>query len=291
MFISFPRANLVASPSDSRLLKFVVTCLVAVAVILSTSHAEAQRRGRGRSAAAAAAARKKQMIASLQKRLAAARQVLAAAENQTRMSQSEVDQAVSKLSEIRTSMEAEEQEAAEAAKSLHEIEDTVLEKSSEFRAAENLLDTAKEDLHAILHKLAPKLGEPDDSDESCRLGDMARLSSEDRKRLEESKDYQSATETLHTQARTVAQLRQKLLQADPQWVATRKEAAELATKLRQERAQASTTGIGSLDDRKTLRTAQSVAAEARLAIMQCEAMLQRLGAKPAAPPKKSGSNK
>lgn len=261
--------------------------LVTLAVVLSTSAVEARGRGR-QNAAAAAAARKKQMIASLQKRLAVARQVLAAAENQQQMSQSEVNQAVAKLSEIRVSMDADEEDAAESAKSLHDIEDTILDKSSEFRIAQEALDTAKDDLHAILHKFIPQLDDDRDlSDEACRLSDMAKLSADSRKKLEENKNYQSAVELLKTQARAVGQLRQELLQADPQWVATRKEAADLAGKLRKERAQASATGIGSLDDRKTLRTAKSVAGEARLAIIQCEAVLRRLGAKPAAPPKKS----
>jgi len=262
--------------------------LVTLAVILSSSEAEAQRRGRG--GAAAAAARKRAMIAGVQKRLTAARQLLAAAESQTLMSQGEVNQAVSKLSEIRTSLESDEQEANEAAKSLHEIEDAVLDKSSEFRLLEQALDTAKDDVHAVIHKVIKRLGDhPDTTDDTCRMSDMAHLSNEERKRLEENTDYHKAVELMEAQARKVTQLRQKLFQADPQWVSVRKEAAEATRKARQERAQASATGIGSLDDRRNLRTAKGIAADARVAIAECEALLQRLGAKPAPPPKTTGS--
>lgn len=281
-------------PSSSRcrgwFSPLVLMALVAMAVILASTEAEAQRRGRGRGGAAAAAARKRAMIAGVQKRLTAARQLLAAAENQTQMSQGEVNQAVSKLSEIRTSLESDEQEANEAAKSLHEIEDAVLDRSSEFRLAEQALDMAKDDVHAVLHKVIQRLGDhPDTTDDACRMADMAQLSNDERKRLEENKDYQKAVELMKAQAREVTQLRQKLFQADPQWVSVRKEAAEATRKARQERAQASATGIGSLDDRRNLRTAKSIAADARVAIAECEALLQRLGAKPAPPPKTTGS--
>ncbi len=285
----FP-SSIVSSSSRCRGLfsPLVLIAVVTLALVLSSSEAEAQRRGR--SGAAAAAARKRAMIASIQSRLTAARQLLAAAENQTQMSQGEVNQAVSKLSEIRTSLESDEQEAAEAAKSLHEIEDAVLDKSSEFRLLEQALDTAKDDLHAVVHKVIKRLGKHADvADDTCRMADMAQLSNEERKRLEEDKDYQKAVELMEAQARKVTQLRQKLFQADPQWVAVRKEAADATRKARQERAQASATGIGSLDDRRNLRTAKGIAADARVAIAECEVLLQRLGAKPAAPPKTTGS--
>lgn len=276
----------------------LVTLAATMLLVLSANQADAaRRRRRGSSSAAAAAARKKQMIASLQKQLALAKQVLSTAESKAQMSQGEVDKAVSELSQIRTSLEADEEDMTDASKSLNELEADILEKQSfgsEYKLALQSLQTAKEDLHALIHKKFPGLpAHSDMADESARLADLAAIAGESRTKLNEDEEYQSAAKLVESLARKVAQVRQKLFAEDPQWELARKEVADATRKVREERAQASATGIGSLDDRHNLRTAQGVAAAARGTIAQCEMMLARLGAKPAAPtaPKKSQSSK
>jgi chromosome segregation ATPase len=261
-------------------------------LLLSASQAEA--RPRRYSSAAAAAARKKQMIATLQKQLAAARQVLSAAENQAQLSQGEVNQAISKLSDIRSSMELEEENAREAAKELNELETEILAKESfgsEYKQTQTALVTAKESLHELFHKRFPKMPKHAVDDEAAKLHELAAVTSEDRKVLEGDKEYQEAAELVEMLGKKLAAIKKKLFEADSEWDAARKESAEATKKVREGKSQASATGIGSLDDRKNLRNATNVAAYARGMIMQFEMQLARLGAKPAAPPKGSQSGK
>jgi hypothetical protein len=147
------------------------------------------------------------------------------------------------------------------------------------------LATAKENLHEFLHKRFPKLPQHsvDVSEEAARLADLAALSSETRKELEADEKYHEAAELVKSQGKKLAQIRQKLFEADSEWVDLRKELAEATKKIREEKTAAGTAGLGSLDDRQDLRKSQNLAATARGMIMQYEMQLARLGAKPAAP--------
>lgn len=269
--------------------KFLLVALIAVAMLLVDFSAEAEaakrrRRGSSRSsrAAAAAKARKERTIKSIQQQVAAARQVLAAAESQTAMSQAQVNQALSKLSGIRDDLETGHDDAEQAAKTLHEIEAEILaeqQPDSDLGRAQAVVAQAKDDVHREIHRVLRLPNVHEKPGDAARLTDLANLSPVQRKLLENDNGYRSAQDRMREAGRNADQVRQKLLQADSNWVAASQDLAEAKKRSRDESQQAKTAGLSSLGDRRDLRSAQNVAAAARAIIAQGEARLRQLGAK------------
>lgn len=263
-----------------------VLMIALVLLLVSQSH-DAHARGRGRSGARqAAAARKQQMIKVLQNQLVVARQILVAAESKQSMSSHEVSQAINQLSELRTSIDEAQVNAREAAKSLHEIESEILDQQppeSDFAKDQARLEEAKVQVHATIHQT---ISLPDDSDKPAdlaRLGDLAKLTSEDRQRLEGNENYLRAKRDLIEATRRLSQAKKSLLEQDSDWIAARDELREAEQKASQGKQQATTIGVGSLDARQDLRKSQTVATTARGLVAQLEYRLRQLGVKDVTP--------
>lgn len=259
-----------------RALLLMVLALLAIASSALDVHA----RGRGRSSARqAAAARKQQLIKVLQQQLTVARQVLAAAESKQSMSSHEVNQAISQLSDLRTSIDEAQVDAREAAKTLHEIEAEILAQqsaNSDVVKSEAVLAQAKTRLHAAIHQV---IALPDDFDkpaESARLGDLAKMTDEDRKRLDNHDEYLKAKRELTDATRRLSHSKKVLLEQDADWVAARDQLREAEQTAQRGKQQATTVGVGSLDARQDLRKSQAVASTAREMIGQLEFRLRQL---------------
>lgn len=269
--------------SCKRLLMF----LLAIGLLLTCFSEDALAKGRGRSrqSAAAAKAAKQRTISAVQKQVAAARQVLAAAESQSAMSQTQVTQAVDKLSEIREAIKSAQAGTQEAANLLQDIEAEIVGEQtpdSELVRAQANLETATQTLHRVMHRVVTLPDDSDKSNDAGRLGDLAKLSPEERDRLEQDPAYQTARDNWKTAARNFKQCRQKLLEADEDWVAARQDLADAKQSVHESEQQSQTAGLGSLGDRQDLRQAQNIAATARAAVAQGEARLRQLGVNPSA---------
>lgn len=278
-----------------------VFAMIAVALLLAGSLGDAQaasKRGArynsnaSRQAAAAAKARKAQQIKSIQQQLSVARQILANAESQTAMSQGEVNQALAKLSGIRTEIESAEDDVEQAVKTLHAIEAEILAEQppdSEFATALAAETQAKDDVHRAIHRVLGLPEHPGQSVDAALLNDVAEISAAQRQALDSDVNYLVAQQDLKDAAARVEKLRRQLFQANADWIAAERDLSEAHTRAREGTEQAKTAGLSSLDDRQDLSRAQNVAAAARALVAQGEARLRQLGAKPAASSGSGGS--
>jgi chromosome segregation ATPase len=278
---------------------------VVVAMVLGSllwislcSDAGAQhRRGRSaasRHAAAAAAARKRQMTLAIQQQVAEARQVLATAETRAALSQAQVNQAVEKLSSIRTALEAARADDREAEKTLRAVEAEILAEQgphSEFARAQTALEETQRALHRQLHG---SVALPDDAQlpsEPARLADSLKLTEAQRQALQNDAGYQQAYQGLKEAARNLERVRQALLQQDADWIAARQDCRDAEQRARESEQQAGTAGLGSLGSKLTARNAQQVAAAARTIIAQGESQLRGLGVSTKTPSPSSSTTK
>lgn len=264
-----------------------VLLLLMVALLLGLACPSANARGRSRgsakAAAAAAKARKQRAIKALQQQVAAAQQVLSAAESQAAMSQSEVTRAAETLSGIREQIKSERLNVQEANKALQELESEILGQQgpdSDYARTQAKLKSARHTLHRVMHRVLTLPDDSDQADEAARLRDLARLSQEDKAKLEQDLDYQVAQENVKLAARRHDEARRTVLEANAEWVAARKELADNEKSVRESSEHSQGAALSSLDDRQNLHRAQTIAAEARAIIAQGEARLRQLGATP-----------
>ncbi len=266
------------------LIALVVVGLLLVAFSNDAEAAKKRKRGssRNRRAAATAKARKQQAVKSIQRQVAAARQVLVAAESQGRMSRSKVNQAISKLSKIHIDIENAHQDLQESAKTLHEVEAEIRSEQkpdSDLSRANAAMAKAKDDVNLAIHRV---LRLPEDHGASVgdeRLKDLAKLSPEQRKTLESDSSYAVARGVMKAAGREAEQIRRKVFRSDPEWVAARRDVVDAEMRSRKGSRQARTTGLGSLGDRQDLRKAKNVAAAARTVIARGEIRIRQLGGK------------
>jgi len=240
-------------------------------------------RNRNRSAAAAASARKAQLVNTLQRQVATARQMLAAAESNTAMSQAEVNQALVKLSGIRVEIESAEDDVVQALKTQHAIEAEILAeqaKDSELAKALVAEAQAKEEIHLAIHGALHLPGHEAKSVDTARLVDVATLSDIQKRTLEEDQKYRVAKEALKETAAQVERLQQKLFQDDPDWIAAQRDLSDARQRELAGEQHAKTVGGSSFGDKQALSKSKHVADAARALVNQGEARLRQLGAKP-----------
>lgn len=221
------------------------------------------------------------MIAQIQRQVAAAQQVLAAATAKGSMSQQQVDAALSQLSTLHQNIAAARVDVAETTKTLRAIEEEILDEQaddSEYVLAAKALDKAKDDLNQIVHSYAHLPHQSGKSGDALRFFELAKMSSENRRTMEADSKYRLAKLKMEHAAKVVDGVRQKLFQADAEWVEAAKDLAQAEKDARQNSQQASTVGLGSLGDKQNLRNAQKLAAMAQAIIIQGQARLRSLGA-------------
>jgi hypothetical protein len=253
--------------------RFAVGALLAMIFMAADFHRLAQAAGknnRNRQAAAAAAAQKQRLVERLRRQLDAARGVLSAAQSSGSLSQQALDEAARKLSSIRTELEQVRLDAKEAEKTMRGIEAEILAEQapdSEYVHAKMAVDEAKQLLQRESRRVFP-------------AADPARLTAAQREMLENDEGYQRAKAKLEFAAKALDRERQKLFRADPQWTAAQKDLyAARQEEDRQEQTSVAT-GVGTLDDKQNLKSAQSLAAAAQSVIGLAEARLRRLGVNP-----------
>jgi hypothetical protein len=252
--------------------RLTVAALLAAILLAAASACPAQsgKKNRGRKAAAAAAAQKQRVAEKLQRQLGAARQVLAAAQSSGSLSQQALDEAAQKLSSIRAELEQNRLDAKEAEKTMRAIEAEILTEQpadSEYIRLKMAVDGARHSLEREIRRLLP-------------AADPASLTAAERKTMDTSDAYRQAKLELGIAAKALDRERQKLFQADPQWTAAQKDLyAARQEEARQEQSSVAT-GVGTLDDKQNLKSAQSLAAAAEAMIALAEARLRRLGVNP-----------
>jgi hypothetical protein len=260
----------------------VILTLAAIVVGGGTPNALAYRgRSRGRSSAAAAAAMKKRTIAQLQQQVAQAKQILADASTKGALSQQQVNAAASKLSGIHQELVDARASAAEARKTLHEIEKEILDEQkedSEYAIAIKAVAEAKEELNRVVHSYAKLPQEGGRSAEAHRFFELSKMSPEERKALEADAAYLEAKGSVARGAKVIDGIKKGLFEADSQWVEASKDLAAAEQAAHDADRHASTVGVGSLGVRQDARNAQQVAAQAQAIIAQGEAQLRALGA-------------
>lgn len=233
--------------------------------------------------AGAVAAGKKQMIQTIQDQVAAARQVLAAAESQAAMSEQELGGLKERIAAARKEIEAAGSEERKAREELRAIESRILYAQgpeSPLSKAQAAIDEAQQALDLELHRLVSlpeHAGKPTSADRSA---DSRLLSAGDKETLRNDAEYQSALRRLESAKRGFAQIREDWFKQDPDWVAASKAVAEADQKERKSKQEGKTGAMGSVPAKRNLRTAQDVAAAARATIAQGEAMLRQLGVRP-----------
>jgi hypothetical protein len=210
------------------------------------------------------------LVEKLQRQRDAAREVLSAARSTASLSQQALEEAAQKLSSIRAELEQSRLDAKEAEKTMREVEAEILSEQppeSEYIRLKMAVDDAKQSLQREIRRLLP-------------AADPDQLTAQQRQTLEDDEAYRQAKLELSIAAKALDRVRQKLFQADPEWAAAQKDLyAARQDEFRQEQSSLST-GVGSLDDKQNLKTAQSLAAAAELVIGVAEARLRRLGVNP-----------
>jgi hypothetical protein len=239
----------------------------AILLGLAPNPVQAQRRIFG---SPAAAARYWRTVHAIQDQVAAAKNVLAAAETQAAMSQRQIDEAAQKLSTIRDALEKERENIAEAGKTLREIETEIVADQppdSEFARAQTAFEQAQKTYHREMRRVVSSTS-------------TAKLSSSQKEALEADSAYRFARQEMQKAAKELSRIRQKLFRANEDWLAARREQIDADKSARDQKRQAGTTGLGSLSDKQDLRTAREVAAAARTMIALGESRLRYLGVRP-----------
>lgn len=260
-----------------------IAAAVAVAILLNVALCEASARGRHhKSSAAAAAAKKKQMIDTVQKQLAVARRVLAQAESQASFSGQELAAAKKELDAARDEIEAAGSEERQAREERRNIESKLLADQgpeSPLGKAQSAVDEAYLAVDRELHRAVSLPEHGDKLTVADRSADASLLSADDKEALQSDAQFQAARDKLAAAKRSVTQARQDLLTNSPEWTAATKaltEAHEKETDLKQD---ANPEAARVVSKKRDLRTAEEVAAAARMTIARGEAMLRNLGVK------------
>lgn len=213
-----------------------------------------------KSNAAAAAARKKKAIESVRAQIAAAKQVLVAAEAAAGASRAQLDDIHKRLSDARVALADALDEECTARKELLELEAKILgtqSRESEFGRAQAKLANTRSTTDAF----------------RARYGD-------DRNGLNSDADYLAAADAYAAAKREFDRTRAATLAENKDWQAASQELRDLLAEHREEMKSGSGS-FGMMPTSRNLRNAEDVAAAARQVIAEGEARLRQLGENPA----------
>ena len=229
----------------------IVGLTIALTAVWPQTVQAAKKRSNKNNAAAAAAAKKK-AIDSIRAQVAAAQQVLAAAEAATGASQAELDAIRKRVSSIREAMDAAEDGEDELREDLREIESRVLKAQgtdSDYGKAQKRLEEARDEV-------AKGHNEP---------------------RVESDPDHLIAEQTIQSARRDIERAKAAALANDSEWKATSQQLRELVAK-NAKVGQSNGGAMGRMSAAHELRDAQEIAANARAVIARGESQLRQLGA-------------
>jgi hypothetical protein len=208
--------------------------------------------------------------------LAAAKQVLTAAESTGESAQSKLDAAVAKLKEKSQQFHEAQSTTRHLAKELAEIESDILGEQKD----DSPYAKAKLEVEAARRKLK-EIEERALSEQSAQL-ELTGLSGSkffDKKTsiLELNLEYLQAKAALEAAGSELARIRFELFKNDKDW----KDAAEALTQARKDEKEAEEKthagSLGRMGTLHTIRNANEAAAAARIAIAQAEAVLKAVG--------------
>lgn len=267
-----------------RIVLLGIVAILGISSVLSDNAAAVPYRGRssysGRAAAAAKAQRAK-MVKNLQNQVSSARQVLTNLESQAVMTQSQLTAASTQLEGIQQGIEDIQHDAADAAKSLHEIESEILlaqTSSSEYSKANTAVDAAKKAVHLAIHEVLNLSLEDDQPSIDPVRDHMKNISDSQRDSLQTDARYKEANTTLREAIRNVGQVRTKLFQDSKDWAAAHQDLIDANHKKHEEEKTRRQTGTAVTGKKHELQNMASIAANARSIIAQGEFQLRQMGA-------------
>lgn len=188
--------------------------------------------------------------------------------------------ASSKLDGIRQGIEDTHHDAAEAAKTLRELESEIMlaqSPGSEFAKASVAADDAKRTVHTTIHNV---LNLPVDQDQPGIDSVQAHLKALDesqRETLEGDVRYKNAERILKDANRNLAQVRHAIFEADKDWVAAHQELTDASHQRREDEKDRRRAGAAMAGKKHELQNMSNVAANARSIIAIGEYRLQQLG--------------
>ena len=276
----------------SPFLSIIVFMLMALSILATSAQARSRSRNRN-SGAAAAAAKRKAMIASLQLQIAEAKKVLAAAESNVQMSQSEVSAAVGKLQSIASEMKGMNTEHDSQLRALHEREKQVLDGVAEGSPLDKADDNLEDKLQALDHTFHSATGisqheEPATS--ASRAAELRSLTPEQKKALEIHAGFLEAQKDVKNAVSNLEHEKMEVLKADSEWARLHAEYVESSKSLRSSKGQGQGAALDSLKAHQGLNKSQKLADAAREFIAQGELKIRQLGGTPASSSSSKGSS-
>ncbi len=243
------------------------------------------------------AAARQRMIQAAQANLAAARKAQALAQVQMHEAQGTIDTANARIRAAKSSMDEAKSEEHNSHMSLQEIQARLIEETgpnSEISKAHAALLAAFDEFHDQNKRVldsdeykskVAELTEPED-----RLKKLPKV----REEVFKSDDqYQSALNRVKEEKVKFGQLRTAMVRSSPEWMAMSEQVREAIKSQNHAEIEAIGGGSAKMRAKYRLRDAQEVYAAATMTINQCEAILRRLGVKPApqqpSPPSASAS--
>lgn len=261
--------------------------LLLASLVLAPESAYARSRSRNRnSGAAAAAAKRQQQIATIQKQIAEAKKVLAMAEGQAQMSQTDVNAAVGKLQGISSELGSMKTEHDAQLRALHELETKLLDGQPDGSPLDKADDDVERKLQALDEAFHEATGIPQHKEpatSAIRAAEMRALTPEQKNLLEISGSYQTAQKELKDAVAHLESCKQDVLKADSEWNRLHNEYVEASKKMQAAKGVSQGSGLDSLKAHQGLNKSKKLAEAARNAIAQGELQIRQLGGNPNAP--------
>ena len=266
--------------------RFLALLLLAALVIAPDSvYARSRSRNRNNSAAAAAAKRKQQ-IATIQKQITEAKKILAAAEGQVQMSQSDVNAAVSKLQGVAGELGSLKTEHDEQLRALHELETKLLDAQPEGSALDKADDDVERKLQALditFHEATGIAQHVEPATSATRAAELRSLTADQKNLLEISPSYQVAQKELKDAVAYLESCRMEVLKGDSDWNRLHNEYVAATKKLQESKGNSQGSGLESLRAHQGLTKSKKLADAARQMIALGEMQIRQLGGNPNAP--------
>lgn len=270
-----------------------LTLLLLAALVIAPESAYARSRSSNRnSGAAAAAARRKQQIASIQQQIAQAKQILAAAEGQVQMSQTDVNAAVSKLQGISSELSNMKTEHDAQLRELHELETKLLDGQPDGSPLDKADDDVERKLQALDEAFHEATGIPqhrEPATSAIRAAEMRNLTAEQKAALEISAGYQVAQKELKDAVTHLESCKMDVLKADSGWNRLHGDYVDASKKMAATKSNSQGSGLDSLRAHQGLTKSKKLADAARNAIAQGEMQIRQLGGNPSASTTTKGS--
>ena len=253
----------------------VLVAAVAVLWCLIGDFAEARPHHHRRSGAAAARARRDAAIRAATGQRAAAEQVLAAATVKGAGAQAKLNSSLAKLTEASNEMKQAHELVHGLQGDLRDIEQEILGEQapdSTYAKAKAELESAKRALEGVKSKV------------------LADQTNRDPETVQMQPGYLVARARVEQAARDIERTRRELFQQDEDWKETSESLAEARKAVSEAEKAVASSGASRLGPLQNLRKAEDVAAVARSALAQSEAVLRGLNASPK-PSNSANSNK